>query len=112
NSANVDIYENINGTLVLRFSTLSANLPSPGIGDGTSAFFWPLPRSLKDGTRRIFDVRFTGTAIDLQNTPQITPTGCSLEGVVDVANCTHIKGWVREPSWPNDAITVDILAVD
>ena len=111
NTANVDIFELINGNLLQRETTWPANGPSPGLGDGTSAFFWPLPRSLKDGSIRSFVVRFHGTAIDLQGAPQST-TACALDGAVDSVSCSSIKGWAQDPSAPGDAISVDAFAVN
>jgi hypothetical protein len=108
NTEYVDIYEEASTGPVLRASTWPGWLNSPGKGSGKSGFWWPLLRSMKDGSAYSFRVKFAGTGTDVQNTPLKTGA-CSLQGAIDPPTCTSVTGFALDPDWPGDAITVEVL---
>jgi hypothetical protein len=88
------------------------DLLNAGKGNGVHGFSFPTPARIKDGQPHTVRIKFSGTSIDLSNTPKTITCGSTpppaYEGFHDSADCNTIVGWAWDANQPNTAISVDI----
>ncbi|HJQ27421.1 MAG TPA: hypothetical protein VKA60_26285 [Blastocatellia bacterium] len=88
------------------------DLVDAGKGNGVHGFSFPTPNSLKDGHPHSIRITFSGTNIDLYNTPKTITCAANpqpaYEGFHDLTNCDGIVGWAWDANQPNTPISVDI----
>lgn len=106
-SANVDIYD---GAILIATVAASQSRPDVGtfLGDnGLHGFSIAIPASLKDGATHSVSVKFSGTTVSLNNSPQsLSCSSASFKSWLDRVDCTAISGWAATTL--NQSINVDI----
>lgn len=111
-SAHISVDIHSDGVLI---GTVVANqfrqdLLDAGIGDGTHAFVFPVPESLKDNQPHTITVEIANSNIPIANTPQML--NCSpfdFRGSHDTTTCNLISGWAWDANHPDEQITVDVI---
>ena len=107
----VDIFDGTSLIAKVPATQYRPDLLSAGIGNGYHGFSLPTPVSLKNNQTHSIRVKFSGTNIDLGNTPRtITCSGAppAYQGYHDVASCSTISGWAWDANDPNMPINVAI----
>ncbi len=84
------------------------------IGDnGLHGFSFTIPDSLKTGTVRTLQVRYTGTSQFLGFSPRTiqcsAPTVANNTGFFDSAGCDAARGWAADLNRRNQSISVDLV---
>ncbi|MFY9573627.1 MAG: hypothetical protein WAV20_19690 [Blastocatellia bacterium] len=111
---NVDVYfDNDNfSSIIAPADKFRQDLLDAGKGNGFHGYSFPTPAVLKDGHTHTIRVKFSGTNVDLGNTPKMVNCPSDLpaayEGFHDEANCSVISGWVWDSNHPNVTLSVDI----
>ncbi|MBO9616402.1 MAG: T9SS type A sorting domain-containing protein [Dyadobacter sp.] len=97
------------GTSVAK--TYRADLKAAGYGTGNYGFAIPLPTNLKDGQSHSYSIRVQGTTYVLGGSPRSITCAVPSQylGSFDMADCTGLKGWVWDKTYPASALTVEIL---
>ena len=89
------------------------DLADAGKGDGFHAFNFPTPAFLMDGLTHAIHAKFTGTSIELSNSPKSIHCGGgppALEGYHDAQDCSFIYGWAWNANMPQMIVSVDIYS--
>lgn len=90
------------------------DLAAAGRGDGTHAFVYVPPASLRDGWPHAIDVRVAGSGASLSGGPQSIVCGLTAvsldgyEGAHEATGCEAITGWARDTTRPERRIEVEI----
>ncbi|MFX1298204.1 MAG: hypothetical protein ACFFD2_25540, partial [Promethearchaeota archaeon] len=108
----VDIYDSDILLAKVSANIFRTDLLDANIGDGRHGFFYNIPFYLKNGKEHTILVKFSGTKIDLINSPmQILLMG-RFEGYLEKINLNTISGWAWDKNNPNTPIKVDIYNSD
>jgi hypothetical protein len=112
----VDLVE---GSTIL--ATVLANSSRPDVGavigdNGLHGFSIPIPSSLKNGTQRSIQLRYSGTTQTLTGSPRTLQCGSSNPpvntrntGFFDYAGCDVLAGWAADLNRLNQSISVDVV---
>ncbi|TLU98676.1 T9SS C-terminal target domain-containing protein, partial [Dyadobacter luticola] len=87
------------------------DLKNNGTGTGNYGFSIELPSRLKDAQTHTLSIRIKGTSTLLTDSPRtltcLTPS--QYNGSFDGVDCNTVRGWVWDKSYPETALTVELL---
>jgi len=86
------------------------DLKNSGTGTGNYGFSVSYPVNLRDGKVHNLSVRLDGSNYELEGSPKtVTCATDQYQGVIELASCNEVSGWVWNKTYPNDALIVELV---
>lgn len=108
NPINVDIYDGPFRVATVLANQFRQDLVNAGIGNGFHGYTFTFPYRLVDRQTHPISVKFSGTNINLINSPSSVGCGVLFKGYLDEANCDVIYGWAWDVNRPASSVNVDL----